>query len=68
MRDNLLRNGLVDQIVKARAADRLQHLGDLGVAGTHVAIHELRVTDPPHPNIEHRGERAGAGKAGNNRQ
>lgn len=68
MSDNLLGNGLIDQIVKTRAADGLQHLGDLVVAGTHIAIHELRVTDSRHPHIEDGSERAGTGKTGNHRQ
>ena len=68
MRDNLLRDRLIDQIVKTRAADGLQHLGDLVVAGTHIAINELRVKNFRHPHIEDGRERAGASKTGNHRQ
>ena len=68
MRDNLLRDRLIDQIVKTRATNSLQHIRDLTVARTHITIYELRIRNPRHPNIEDRSKRTSAGKAGNHGQ
>ena len=44
MSDNLFRNGLLDEIVKTCATDRLEHFRNVAVSRTNMSIHELEMT------------------------
>ena len=41
--NNLLGDGLVDQIIEAGAADGLEHVLDIALSGTNVSVNVLQV-------------------------
>ena len=44
MRDDLLGDSLVDQVIKARASDGLEHLSNIAVSGADVSVDKLQMS------------------------